>query len=572
VHLRLLRSLAALAFASVFFLALGRSAYAGPQDKDAQKLLDSAMNDDYLATDFDKAEKKLKDAISKCGSGGCSPELVGKIQVALGTVYGVGLSKSSDAKAAFVAAFQADPKAALDPSLTTPELTKLFEEAKKSAASAPPPPPPSKPPPGGDSGYTPPKEAQVNTPLQLYMEPPDEVSKVVLKYMPFGATQWKSLDMAKMGKGYGAEIPCDDTGTTGDLKFYFAEVGTDGDVAGSVGTKKDPFRVPVKNELDATQPHFPGKKPPAQCKEKADCPPGLEGCPSGAKHGDKGWGSSCELSSECKEGLTCLNGSCEEDKGSGGGGGGGGGPKRRMNMVSLGVQIDALILSGKQGVCSAGSASYACFLQGTSHQYLEGLMNGTGGTFGMPTGQTGTNGVSGGFSYGDIRILVGYDRQIVKSLGLSLGIRLGFAIGGSPTPDNLPANAQGALPFLPVHAEGRVTYHILNNSMMEDKKFRPFVFLAGGLAQVNAGVPVTVCDTNTVGVAGNACSTGGASEPSPLNLKAYQITGRNFFGFGAGTTFGITPLFGLAFEIKMMFMVPTFGVVFAPTLSPVFNF
>jgi hypothetical protein len=565
VHLRLLRSLAALLFASAFFLALGHEAHAGAQDKEAQKLLDSAMNDDYLATDFDKAEKKLKDAVSKCGSSGCAPELLGKIHVAMGTVYGVGLSKSSEAKAAFVAALQADPKAALDPSLTTPELTKLFEEAKKSAGSAPPPPPPStpsKPPPGGDSGYTPPKEALVNTPLQLYMEPSDEVSKVLLKYLPFGATQWKSVDMSKMGKGYGAEIPCDDTGTTGDLKFYFALIGTDGEAAGSVGTKKDPFRVPVKNDLDGGVPHFPGKKGPAQCKEKADCPPGLEGCPSGVKHGDKGWGSSCELSSECKEGLTCLNGSCEEDKGSGGGGGGGnGGPKRRMNMVSAGVEIDALILSGKANVCSPGNGgAYACFKEGTSDQY-----------FGTPTTFTGTNGVSGGFSLGDVRILIGYDRQLVKSLGLSLGLRLGFAIGGSPTPDN-PTMGQAALAFLPVHAEGRITYHILN-TMMEDKKFRPYVFLAGGLAQVNAGVPVTVCDPGTVGAVGNGCvGNSGASSPAPLNLKAYQITGRNFAGFGAGTTFGITPLFGLAFEVKMMFMVPTFGVVFAPTLSPVFNF
>jgi len=115
VPLRLLRSLAALVLASAFVLTLGRPAHAGPQDKDAQKLLDSAMNDDYLATEFDKAKKKLEDAVAKCGASGCSPELLGKINIALGTVYGVGLSKSAEAKTAFIAALQADPKAALDP-------------------------------------------------------------------------------------------------------------------------------------------------------------------------------------------------------------------------------------------------------------------------------------------------------------------------------------------------------------------------------------------------------------------------------------------------------------------------
>jgi hypothetical protein len=541
VHFRPFRSPAALTAASfAIVLGLGSWAHAaGAKDKEAQKLLDSAMNDDYLATEFDKAEKKLKEALTKCGSSGCSPGMIGKLNVALGTVEGVGLNKPADAKAAFIAAFKADPKASLDSSLTTPELIKIFE----------------------DANHTPPKEAQVNTPLQLYVEPSDEtpLSKVFLKYKPFGATQYKSVEMTKMGKGYGAQVPCEDTGTTGDLKYYFTFTGTDGEGAGNLGTSKDPFKVPVKNEVDAV-PHYPGKKAPDQCKEKADCPPGLEGCPSGVKHGDKGWGSSCELTSECKEGLTCLNGACEEGSG-GGTGGGGGGPKRRMNLISAGVEIDALILSGKSNVCSPGTGgAYACFKAGTSDQY-----------FGTPlTNVPTTNGISGGFGLGDVAILIGYDRQIVRSLGLSLGVRLGFAIGGSPTPDNVPANTQGALPFLPVHAEGRVTYHILNNSIMEDKKFRPFVFLAGGLAQVNAGVPVTVCDpgAGTLGVP-NGC---GASGAGPVELKAYQITGRNFFGLGAGTTFGLTPLFGLAFEVKMMFMVPTFGVVFAPTISPVFNF
>lgn len=175
MHLRLLRTLAALAFASAFFLALGRNAHAQAHEAAAQKLLDSAMNDDYLATEFDKADKKLKDALTKCGSSGCSPGMIGKINIALGTVLGVGLNKPADAKAAFIAALQADPKASLDSSLTTPELIKIFEDAKKSAGSAPPPPPP--PPtkgPTGDANHTPPKEAQVNTPLQLYVEPADD--------------------------------------------------------------------------------------------------------------------------------------------------------------------------------------------------------------------------------------------------------------------------------------------------------------------------------------------------------------------------------------------------------------
>lgn len=567
---RSLSSLIVFAFAAAA-LGVTSSALAGPKDKEAQKLFDAAINEDYLNAEFAKAEQKLKDAVSKCGSSGCTPELLGKINVALGTVYGVGLSKPAEAKAAFAAALKADPKAALDPSLTTPELTKIFEDAKKSAGSS-----------GGSSGgskapasdgqHTPPSESPVNTPLPIYVEPSEEVSlsKVVLRYKPFGEKEYKSVELKKLGKGYGGEVPCADVTTTGDMKYFFALTGSDGESAGTIGSSKEPFRTAIKNEIEGDPPKLPGKKAPTKCKDKT-CPPGFTGvdcsemvgggadkaCP---KRGEKGWGSSCEANCDCKEGLACLNGSCEEDKG---GTSSSNEPKKRMNLVSVGVQLDAAFVSGADDVCtltSEAAKSYACFTPGTSHQF-----------FGVPNKYKETNRVQGGFAYGDIRIIAGYDRQLVRSVPLSIGARVGFAIGGSPSPDNVPDGINGALGFLPLHAELRASYHFLG-SMMDDKKFRPYVFLAPiGFAQVNAAVPVTVCGTAGPGTtpATKNCPEGAGGL---YELNAYQITGRNFSGLGLGTTFGITPLFGLYVEAKVMFMWPTFGVVLSPTLGPVFNF
>lgn len=574
MHFRPFRSFTALAIATAL-LGAAASASAGPKDKEAEKLYNGAINEDYLNADFPKAEKKLKDAVTKCGSDGCSPELLGKINIALGTVYGVGMSKPDDAKKAFVAALKADPKAALDPSLTTPELTKLFEEAKKSAGSSGS--SGSKPAaPKGDASHTPPPESPVNTPLPLYIEPSDEVplSKVTLRYKPFGATQYKSVEMKKMGKGYGAEIPCEDVTTTGDIKYFFAFTGTDGEPADGLGSSKEPFRTTIKNEIEGEAPKLPGKKPPSQCKAKEDCPPGLPGCESkkggGGPRGDKGWGSSCEQTQECKEGLMCLNGTCEEDKG-GGDGKEDPSKKKRMNLVSVGAQIDLLLIKGAERVCSLdnpdAASSYACFLQGTSHQF-----------FGKPLPVGNSNGVQGGFGYADVRIIAGYDRQISRNIGLSVGARIGFAIGGSPSPDNKPPNGvNSALGYLPLHAEIRASYHILG-SMMDDKKFRPYVFIAPiGFAQVNAAVPVTVCDQmvamgEPTPANCRANVNGGTVQGTPRSLSAYQITGRNFSGLGVGTTFGITPLFGLYVEAKVMFLWPTFGVAISPTIGPVFSF
>jgi len=348
------------------------------------------------------------------------------------------------------------------------------------------------------------------------------------------------------------------------VKYFFAFTGSDGEPAGGMGSSKEPFRTTIKNEIDGEAPKLPGKKPPKQCKAKEDCPPGLPGCEDkrgGGKRGDKGWGSSCDQTAECKQGLMCLNGACEEDKGGGGGGGKEDPKKKRMNLVSVGAQIDLLLIKGAESVCSLDSeaaSSYACFVPGTSHQF-----------FGEPMAVGQTNGIQGGFGYGDVRIIAGYDRQISRNIGFSVGARVGFAIGGSPTPDNVPANLNGALGFLPLHAEVRASYHFLG-SMMDDKKFRPYVFISPiGFAQVNASVPVSVCDTDVgAGETVSAGCKGGVLR----QLNAYQITGRNFSGLGVGTTFGITPLFGLFVEAKVMFLWPTFGVSISPTIGPVFSF
>lgn len=592
MYLRTFRSLSAFTFASALFFGLLPSASAaGAKDKVAQKLYDAAINEDYLNADFAKAEQKLKDAVAKCGSD-CSGELVAKIHVALGTVYGVGLSKPDEAKAEFGAALAADPKAALDPSLTTPDLTKLFEEAKKgrAAPTAKPSEPEVKPSepkkaPAGDATHTPAAEAQVNTPLPIYVEPSDEVplSKVTLRYKPFGAAQYKSVEMKAMGKGYGVEIPCDDVNTTGDVKYFFVFTGADGEGAGGLGSIKEPFKTTIKNEIESDAPKLPGQRAPKQCKEKGDCPPGLPGCDSGkVKHGDKGWGSSCDLPAECKEGLTCVNGTCDEDKGGGGdkGGGEGGGVdesvKTRMNLVGLGVQLDILRLDSGSNVCSATATSppsnHVCIYPGTSTQL-----------FYSPYAYPDTGGISGGTAFAGARILAAYDRQLLKKIPLTLGVRIGYAFGGPGKPSNVngsgdPVDAQGkpiatyiapANPFLPLHIEGRLAYYLLG-SMMEPKKLRPYAFAGGGVGQVNGSVNVQICDLSP-GMTGQACPPGTHTAVVD-NVNVYQVTGLGFIDVGVGTTFGITPLFGLAAELKLMFMVPTFGFVVAPSLGPVLNF
>ena len=600
MHLRSFRSLTAFTVTSAALLGLVADAGAqGAKDKEAMKLHDQAMNDDYLNVAFDKSEKKLKDALKRCGANACSKEVLGKLHVALATVHGVGLNDLKQAEEDFVVALKADPNAKPDPSLTNPDLDKAYAAAQKKAGvggggaggkpAKPDPGEPGETPKGagGDIEHTPIPEQAINTPVPIYIEVPEElgVSTVTLRYKPFGAPKWKSLEMQKVGKGFGAEIPCEDVTTTGDIRYYVIAKDAEGNPAGTAGSLKDPHKVPIKNDIEGDAPSLPGKKPPAKCAAKEDCPPGLPGCPdAGAKRGDKGWGASCEQTQECQAGLVCLNGSCEEgaegpkaDKGKG--------PK---NIISLGAQLDLLLISGADDVCSGNNSAYTCFYSDDSGQF-----------YGQPKAVEGTNGIQGGFGLASVRPLLGYDR-VLLSLGpgsLAVGLRVGFAFGGSPSSDTEPPgnkatdslqtmfpdeddrpeyNQSKANSFLPFHGELRATF-VLGPSPLEQSKIRPYFFLGGGLAQVNASVPVTVCDhlekdADPVTDHDEDCGKASTGAARKVAVDAYQITGLNFVGLGGGAVYGITPNIGIGAELKVMFMLPTFGVVFAPTIGPVFGF
>ena len=595
MHLRPFRSLFAFSLTSLSLLALAAAAHAGgAKGKGAMQLADPAMDEDLLSGEFAKAEKKLNEALKKCGKDGCSNGVLGKLHIALGTVHG-GNGKLDLAKEEFGKALQVDPKAALNDSLTTPELKKAYDEAKKSAGKGGDGgdkgeggdggdggEKPGKKEPKGDIPHTPPAEQAVNTPVPVYVEIPEEVGaeKVTLKYKPFGAKQWKTAEMKPIGDGWGAEIPCEDVTTTGDIKYYIIAKDAAGDPAATAGSLKDPYKVPIKNDIEGDPPSLPGKKAPDACAAKEDCPPGLPGCPNaGGKRGDKGWGASCEQTQECSAGLVCLNGSCEEGKDDGSDGGGKPGGKGKKNLVGLFGQVDLMLISGAENVCSGDDPAYACFYPSDTPD--------VGGTqfYGNPATKAGTNGISGGFGIGGARVMLAFDRTLLESVGLGAGLRVGYAFGGSPSSDTAPPGGTSYPPplqaksFLPVHAEARAIYSPLGG--FEEKKIRPFVFAGGGIAQVNASVPVTLCDKATYkgddipfASRKSGCP---ADEPSntgsvPRELEAYQITGLGFVGVGAGATYGLTSSFGVAAELKVMFMVPTFGVVFAPTIGPVFAF
>ena len=126
-HHHLVGCLRALVTGSV--LLASSVALAGPKDKSATALAKDAMQTDYLATNFKKAEQKLKKAIGQCKGSACSSDVVGRLHRDLATVYIGGLKQAGKGKAEMKLAVKADPDLQLDNDFATPESRKAFAAA-----------------------------------------------------------------------------------------------------------------------------------------------------------------------------------------------------------------------------------------------------------------------------------------------------------------------------------------------------------------------------------------------------------------------------------------------------------
>jgi hypothetical protein len=574
-----------LLFAAVIAL-IASTASAAPRDAAAQKKIDEAINTHYLATDFDKAEAVLTGTINACGDK-CSPAIIGKAWMYVGIVRGSGKNDQKGSREAFQKALAADPKVALDDALATPETKKLFAEVTGGGAVTPPTPPNTggaggEGGEGGEGGKGPkaagemecePKITEVETrrPVPISCTTEEDATKAELKYKEFGGEDWKTVPMQKKGDSFQATMPCGATMLAGKLRFYVRAQDAAGDTVDTYGSKSKPVELDVVGKTDQDAPSFPDKDPPPRCQEAEECPPDFPGCKK-AGGGTKGWGASCAASDECEAGLACVEGTCEQSQtcdvdadcpsgnkcNAGKCEEGASGPYKK-NWLGIHVAYDLAIVGGTD-VCSKASQEnegFACFEQGTENQFNADPQPGQ------------ANKISTGMAPATLRFLLSFDRAITANI--MAGARLGYAINGGPA-----AGENGETKFLPFHAEIRGSYWF-GKSPLSRKGLRPYVFLGGGLAQVDAKLPVTVvdCSKPVAGSNPQTCANPPAGNTAILgetkSLDAYKKLGQSFIALGGGAVYALTPNSGLQLNLNIMFMLPTTGQVIEPSLGYVFG-
>ena len=267
----------------VGLVTLAAPAAAAPNDSAATRLADQAMNQHFVATEFDAAKEKLEKAIARCETG-CSDSVRARLHRDLGVVMITGFSDKAAGEREFAAARAADPGIELDPLLTTPEVKAAFERSQKEE-----PPQAEKKSKrrthrrGGAEAkaleHEPVTEQRVRTPVPIYVEPadPESISSGVLNFKS-SAGPWQRAPLKRMGDGFGAEIPCSAVRHTGQIVYYVEVKDDSGDVVGSAGSRDEPIELEIGEDKPDEPPHFPDHDAPPRCgalggacEEDADC-------------------------------------------------------------------------------------------------------------------------------------------------------------------------------------------------------------------------------------------------------------------------------------------------------------
>ena len=524
-----------------------RFALGAPNDSAAQKLRDQAINQDYLATDFAAAEKKLTDALALCKKlSDCSPFMRARLHTDLGVVEFM-LHKVDMARTEFATGLMEDPGVELDKDLSNTDVRNEFAALK---SGGPPPPATASSAPSGQASptpqagglaHTPPPRQQVETPLPLYVQAPSDVgaAKIIVRFKAVGGRDWKTAPLRKMGDGYGGEIPCGDVGNSeGELDYYIQALDANGDLVAASGRSATPQRVAIVKKLEGEAPHLPGQPPPEACKpgstpvesapaaataaattEASDCPPGFSGC-----HGEGP--PSCDSKEDCMAGEACVDHTCRrgEDEHK----------PYKKNWLSLGVQADALYMPGSTDTCLGANPpnGYTCFRSGTGQYYAAVPAKGI------------DDQVISGFpqSLPMIRIAVGYDRALLPNL--TLGLRVGYAVSGGGPARPASRSAPAGPDFMPLHVEARLAYYFGKN-ILARKGLRFFLFASGGMMEVDAFQNIDVRPP---------------SRGPPIYVDAWTKTGLGFVSAGPGIMLAITPNSGLFLEIRPTLLFPTVGL------------
>ena len=375
----------------VAILAVTSPSFAEPGDEAAKTLVKQAMSEDYLATDFRKAEAKLKKAADGCVKKGCKPSIHASVYRYLAVVYAVGLKDHANAVDAFENMLDLDDRVTPDADFNTPEVQRAYkaaleahqadkkkqaqaqEEERRQAEAEKQREADAKKRQAEEKARLkeeerkrrcevtklekleekPWAEQALDYPIPVFVKTPklpegQKIGKVTVEWdsPSAGGT---TLELKPAKDGYGGYIPCAATKAEGEVTYHTSVYNSCGTLVATGGSSSQPHKVLIKPAVSGTLPRLPGELPPEVCGQKSD------------------ESLACESDDECAKGTSCVEGKCgkptkprpvapaktrtESESGTDR-------IARRANRAGLMISPDIAVMSG-EGVCTPESRSEA---------------------------------------------------------------------------------------------------------------------------------------------------------------------------------------------------------------------
>jgi hypothetical protein len=266
----------------------------------------------YNNLEIEQSQGLLNQALEAAQRGPVTGSPLARTYMNLGIVAIGGLGDNGAGLQYFTQAIQADRNVALDPLTSTPDIQVVFTMAQQRARSGgattaePEPTPEPEPSAGGsDLPHTPVTEQLQQTALPVFVEVPNNPAHVYLYYRATGMREFRRVEMERVGRGYGLEVPCSEV-FAGTVAYYIVAFARDGSPLGFAGSQSAPIEVNIVTSRTTAAPALPGRAPPEQCAEE-ECPPGMPCANASNPTSRRGMGESCSSDSECN------SGNCEDD-------------------------------------------------------------------------------------------------------------------------------------------------------------------------------------------------------------------------------------------------------------------
>jgi hypothetical protein len=399
--------------------------------------------------------------------------------------------------------------------------------------------------PSGDFEHTPAPEQKAHTPLPIYAEIESDIARARVKYKGAGMSDWARVEMKRMGKGWGALIPCNAV-TPGKMRYFIQGMDSEGDVEASSGDPKHPYEVPIRRgDIASEAPHLPGRAAPQTCDENTPT------APANAEH------ENAEHEEEPAEQHPAhheVEHETEEEA-----------PERptgpppyarwwiggagAVDLLSLPTGNDLCVLT-PNAVPANGSGYYCTNPDGSDFPTRANA----GQNSSLIPGQSGT--VGGGLHGGDVRILLAVDYALTSSI--LVGGRIGAALNTYP----------GSQAVKDHHAFGskldwelRGTY-VFGDAPLTREGFAPTVFAAAGMAEFDGHTASVVSMTSKAAV------------PTSQPVNIWLTNGPWFLALGGGARYQFSPRFAFNMAARLNVAFGGAGALFSygPELTLQYGF